>query len=54
MAFWQTVEFWQGLGSGIGFSFLFWLCLFVTYKAGRESAAERPEDEQEDIEPVPE
>jgi len=45
MTFWQTVEFWQGIGSGIVFSFLFWLCLFMTYKAGRESVAERPEDE---------
>ena len=45
MACWQIIEFWQGVGTGIAFSFLFWFCLYVTYKAGRESTTKKPEDE---------
>ena len=44
IAFWQTIEYWQGIGSGIVLSFLFWLCLFITYKAGRESVTEEAKE----------
>ncbi len=48
MACWQTVDFWIGLGSGIVLSFLFWLCLFVTYQEGKKAATEKPEVEDEE------
>ena len=44
MVFWQTIEYWQGLGTGIVLSFLLWLCLFMTYQAGKKAATEEAED----------
>lgn len=46
MAFWQTIEYWQGLGSGIVLSFLLWLCLFMTYQEGKKAATKKPEVEE--------